>query len=460
MITGSAVNQDGRSSSLTAPNGLAQSAVIHAAMFEELETRDREDAFTFHSSRHALVDILQMHGTGTPLGDPIEASAAHNVFPKNRMILFGSFKSCAGHAEPAAGAVGLTALAKHLSELLINGNCHLRTLNPHVARISTCNHDECRNQRILSAVATMATTRLQSSVTCAKPRGGTSAFAFQGTNAHVRVTIDFPKRTFKNFQIQHDSHLSTIRTCDISLSDRQRLWPVVTTFTNTLLQQVTVLDTDENVNARFMIMFPLEIRNIFWPSDCLILSAAATTTALCPFSSSGTDMVMSVFLSRIVLFQKKLFGSNERILHVDVNSSGYLRISKLLDAQMHCVPCSSNRITSINSTDHKAFVLQRSPVLSMKQHNNIKVESFVKRFIPDLEKYFLSVPLSAALDLCNNAETELRDIMAVEAYKIWNENIRVSRNLFTEYSFNSDESYYAAILNSSDQRAYHFCTQS
>jgi hypothetical protein len=194
-----------------------------------------------------------------------------------------------------------------------------------------------------------------------------------------------------------------------------------------------VFDTNENVNARFMIMFPPEGRNIFWPSDCLLLSAVATTSVLYPSSSSGTDMVMSIFLSRVVLIRKKLFGSNEKFLHVDVNSSGRVCISKLLDARMHSVPCCSNRFTS--RTHHEAIALERSPVLSiMKQIDSIKVESFVKRFIPDVKKDFFSVPLSATLDLCNNAETGLRDVVAVEAYKIWNERIRVSRNSSTGYS--------------------------
>ena len=63
VIRGSAVNQDGRSSSLTAPNGPAQQGAIRASLLAgEVEA--------------GAVGTLEMHGTGTPLGDPIEVGAA------------------------------------------------------------------------------------------------------------------------------------------------------------------------------------------------------------------------------------------------------------------------------------------------------------------------------------------------------------------------------------------------
>jgi len=58
-MAGSAVNQDGRSSSLTAPNGPSQQAVVRSAL-----VNSRLDP--------AAVGLLELHGTGTPLGDPIE----------------------------------------------------------------------------------------------------------------------------------------------------------------------------------------------------------------------------------------------------------------------------------------------------------------------------------------------------------------------------------------------------
>ena len=66
MVRGSAVNQDGRSSSLTAPNGPSQQALVAACLQEaELEA--------------TAVSLVAVHGTGTPLGDPIEVGALGGV---------------------------------------------------------------------------------------------------------------------------------------------------------------------------------------------------------------------------------------------------------------------------------------------------------------------------------------------------------------------------------------------
>ena len=71
VIRGSAVNQDGRSSGLTAPNQLAQQAVLRRALAgARLEP--------------AQVGYVEAHGTGTPLGDPIEVEALTAVYGEPR----------------------------------------------------------------------------------------------------------------------------------------------------------------------------------------------------------------------------------------------------------------------------------------------------------------------------------------------------------------------------------------
>ena len=53
----------------------------------------------------AAVGGLEMHGTGTALGDPIEMGAAVAALPGTQLPLrFTAAKSVVGHAEPAAGA--------------------------------------------------------------------------------------------------------------------------------------------------------------------------------------------------------------------------------------------------------------------------------------------------------------------------------------------------------------------
>jgi 3-oxoacyl-(acyl-carrier-protein) synthase len=77
-----------------------------------------------------------MHGTGTPLGDPIEVGAAAAALGSaTRTLQLSAAKSLMGHAEPAAGTVGIV----HASEMLnrVSGSMfpHLRTPNPHVVSV-------------------------------------------------------------------------------------------------------------------------------------------------------------------------------------------------------------------------------------------------------------------------------------------------------------------------------------
>src|SRR6185312_16197435 len=92
-IRGTAVNQDGRSQGLTAPNGPSQQRVIRAALSAAgVSPND--------------IDVIEAHGTGTSLGDPIEAGALAAVFGPTRRddrpLWLGVPRSNWGAAQPAA----------------------------------------------------------------------------------------------------------------------------------------------------------------------------------------------------------------------------------------------------------------------------------------------------------------------------------------------------------------------
>ncbi len=97
QVLGSAVNHDGRSSALPVPKGPAQEQVIRRAL---RAARVEPGAVAY----------VEGHGTGTPLGDPIEVEALANVFarlPGAAPLLLGACKANLGHLEAAAGMASL-----------------------------------------------------------------------------------------------------------------------------------------------------------------------------------------------------------------------------------------------------------------------------------------------------------------------------------------------------------------
>ncbi|MBO2449473.1 acyltransferase domain-containing protein [Actinomadura barringtoniae] len=98
LVRGTAVRQDGESAGFTAPNGLAQEALMRAALADaELGPGD--------------VQYVEAHGTGTPLGDPIEMGSIAEVFGPSHSeqdpLLVASLKTNIGHMEGAAGIGGV-----------------------------------------------------------------------------------------------------------------------------------------------------------------------------------------------------------------------------------------------------------------------------------------------------------------------------------------------------------------
>lgn len=160
LIRGSAVNQDGRTNGLTAPNREAQEAVLRSA---------------YQQAGVALsqVDYIEAHGTGTLLGDPIEAKALGNVFQTARSLenplRIGSLKSNIGHAEAAAGVASLIKVALCLKHRTLVPSLHFHQPNPYIPFDRLPLQVQVQQQPWLTPV----------------PVAGVSSFGFGGTNAHV-----------------------------------------------------------------------------------------------------------------------------------------------------------------------------------------------------------------------------------------------------------------------------------
>jgi acyl transferase domain-containing protein/NADPH-dependent curcumin reductase CurA/acyl carrier protein len=160
LIRGSAINQDGASGGLTVPNGAAQEAVIRLALADGGLEPDG-------------VDLIEAHGTGTSLGDPIEVAALDAVFSRgrNRPLVVGSIKTNIGHGECVAGIGGLIKLALSLERKTIPRHLHLQQRNPHIPWDRT-------------VIRVPTATEPWEDAGHAR-RGGVSSFGFSGTNAHV-----------------------------------------------------------------------------------------------------------------------------------------------------------------------------------------------------------------------------------------------------------------------------------
>ena len=186
LFRSSIVHQDGRSSSLTAPNGPSQQETIRRALIAGGLDVDQ-------------ITSMQLHGTGTSLGDPIEMGAAKAVFHgRDTALLIATSKCWIGHTEAAAGSMGMAHALSGLRGWTSQPLIHLRTLSPHVWTAASVPG--------LSWSLPRQTGGVGNGTSCSI---GVSSFAFQGTNAHAIL--------------QHHAETASHRS-DL-LWKKERIWP-------------------------------------------------------------------------------------------------------------------------------------------------------------------------------------------------------------------------------------------
>ncbi|MFI6481027.1 SDR family NAD(P)-dependent oxidoreductase [Nonomuraea sp. NPDC050663] len=162
VLRATAVNHDGRSNGLTAPSPVAQRDVIEQAL--SAASIDVED-----------VRLIEAHGPGTPIGDPIEFSAlaaTYATVPVPRAL--GSIKTNLGHTESASGVAGLLKVLVAMRARTIPANLHFRRWNPEI--------DPDGTGLFIPTAATPWPDGAEGPLL-----GSVSSFGLGGTNAHAIV---------------------------------------------------------------------------------------------------------------------------------------------------------------------------------------------------------------------------------------------------------------------------------
>ncbi|WP_329524781.1 type I polyketide synthase [Streptomyces sp. NBC_01462] len=173
VIRGGAVNNDGTGATLTTPDAAAQQAAIRSACARA-------------GVAPGSIDYVELHGTGTRVGDPVEAAAlgaAVGTHPDRRAPLaVGSVKTNIGHLEGAAGIAGLLKVVLCLAHGQLVPSLNHTTPNPAI------DLDE------LGLRVQLETTEWTAPDPGRPLRAGVSSFGMGGTNAHL-VLEQAPPRT-------------------------------------------------------------------------------------------------------------------------------------------------------------------------------------------------------------------------------------------------------------------------
>ncbi|AIQ12430.1 SDR family NAD(P)-dependent oxidoreductase [Paenibacillus durus] len=164
VIKGSGMNYDGKTNGITAPSGVAQTALMN-------------DVYTRYGIQAERMEYIVTHGTGTRLGDPVEVNALQEAF-KSRSMKQGycaltSAKTNFGHTLAASGVVSLISLVQAMRHETIPASLHCEKESEYIRWSESPFYVNKTNQPWPKK---------------GSPRlGAVSAFGISGTNVHLVV---------------------------------------------------------------------------------------------------------------------------------------------------------------------------------------------------------------------------------------------------------------------------------
>ena len=124
VIRGTAANQDGHTVNIVTPSAEAQEAVYRAAL-------------AAGGVDPATVGMVEAHGPGTPVGDPLEYASLAAVYGIDGPCAVGSVKTNFGHTQSTAGALGLLKAILAVQHGVVPQNLHFHTMPDKMAEIET-----------------------------------------------------------------------------------------------------------------------------------------------------------------------------------------------------------------------------------------------------------------------------------------------------------------------------------
>ncbi|MGH8077238.1 MAG: type I polyketide synthase, partial [Lysobacter sp.] len=171
VVRGWGVNQDGRTNGITAPNAESQQRLI----------RDVYQRFDIDPDR---IELIEAHGTGTKLGDPIEIDGLKAAFlpatDRTQYCAIGSVKTNIGHCLTAAGVSGFIKLLLSLQHRTLPPSANFETPNEHLDLDG-------------SPFFVNTTARDWVSPVGVARHAAISSFGFSGTNAHLVLAEYVPQ---------------------------------------------------------------------------------------------------------------------------------------------------------------------------------------------------------------------------------------------------------------------------
>eukprot|EP00890_Picochlorum_soloecismus_P001858 jgi/Picsp_1/2673/NSC_00903-R1_polyketide synthase len=297
VVLGSNCNQDGRSSSLTSPNGPSQTQLLQKTL-REIKN------YTIDS-----LALLNLHGTGTQLGDPIEIGALANAFeqPHEKPIAIASAKTAIGHSEGSAGMQGALST---LSSLICHKNapvCNLRRLNIFLLDILENFSGNFSIQRECSG---RAVTRPE--------MASSSSFGMSGTNANVSlISIDLHEWNHEQVPWR-----------------RQYLWPEMWDTDHKLsLRQVTALKTSIKIHAKIDGRFSYLLDHVVNRKPIMpgaeMLELASLVTRKFSLKYSKTEILVNSNIMQSLELQ-----SSGTFINIDVETTSAIHMYAMKDKKM------------------------------------------------------------------------------------------------------------------------------